>query len=418
MTYDVLVVGNDAFGLSLGLALARRGTQVAVVGARRPEPAVGLVETFGGLSDAHEPTKVAWSHKSAQLWPEWLNSLDSDVQTADGSLVILNTMGLPDVDSANFAAVRAALEQYGEPFEVVDPAEFDWLDPEPTARPLQALYLPNEFAVDTAELMAGLERAFQAAGGVLIVEDIVQVGDGVELHDGTSLTAGAVVLVNTAAPAAAETLQLVDSAEVSVVVDTEGDAIPPYLVRTPRRAFAAATYAAPLRVGQLQLGGTEVVASEPVGAAPVGDVLHVLNAAARQLRRDLGESSVQEIQLTNRPVAIDGLPLIGETALPGVWLLNSSDLSLAPLLADELATALRGEEPTLDLTPFGPSRAPISALTRAGAVAATVTQLLAGGYESNWTTPVEWPALLEATLVTELHRNPPEVTTALQARLR
>ncbi|WP_165956518.1 NAD(P)/FAD-dependent oxidoreductase [Kribbella antibiotica] len=433
MAYDVVVVGNGPFGLSLGVALARRGSRVAVVGTPWTPPAAALLETFGDvtprlLDSEHGRIRLDWTVQAAKLWPDWLAGLEADVLTADGTLVVLNTMGLPEVDTANFGAIRTALEQYDEPFEAVDPDEFEWLDPEPVARPLRALYLPTEHAVDATGLQAGLVRAFQAAGGELVAEGVVRLVragrvDGVVLESGTVLNAAAVVLaddVHAAAllPGEAETPRIVSSSVVSALVDTDDGTIPPYVVRTPQRAFAAATYAVPHRSGQVQLGATEVVAGSAPDAPPVADVMHVLNAAARQIRRDLGEGSISTLQLAGQPVAVDGMPLVGETAVEGLWLLTGPNLTLAPLLAEELATAVLGGEPALDLTPFQPTRSPIDALTRSGIVAATVTHLLAGGYETNWIAPVEWPALLEATVVTELHRRPPAITGELEVRLR
>ncbi|ONI86945.1 hypothetical protein ALI144C_09845 [Actinosynnema sp. ALI-1.44] len=419
-TMDVIVAGAGSAGLSLGLVLARRGVRVAVVGRPQSPGAAAVLGAFGDVTSAvlkspHGRTKLDWTHRASKLWPEWLASLSdgTELMTAHGTVVVLNTVGLPDVDTANYHAIRTALESYDEPFEDLDPEDVDWLDPEPTARPMRAMFLPQEHAVNAHLLLLRLEQAFLAAGGVLVPEAVVRAGRGVELESGTSMSAGNVVL--TQPPG------LVNACAVSALVDTDDGTLPRSVIRTPNRAFASGACVIPHGNGQLQVGAMEVFSPSPRTAAPVGDVLHLLNCAARQIRRGVGESGVREIQLDNRPVSLDGLPLLGETDEDGVWVMtgpHQDSLTLVPLLANEMAALLLGEETAADLDLLRPTRTPAAPLSRAETVAAAVTHLMATGYESNWAAPVEWPALLEATAATELYRNPAEAPGGTDALIK
>ncbi|MFJ3762306.1 NAD(P)/FAD-dependent oxidoreductase [Streptomyces sp. NPDC090080] len=426
--HDVVVVGNGSLGLSLGLTLARRDLNVAVLGRpHRPKAASSaagaMLGTFGEvtttlLKSDYGRTKLDWAYQASKLWPEWLAGLapdsdGTDLLTAHGTVVMLNTVGVPDIDTQNFKAIRNTLIEYGEKFEDIDAEDIEWLDAEPTARPLQAMYLPNEHAVNAHALLAQLEAAFLAAGGTLIPEQAVRVDHadgrvrGVELDSGTVLATEQLVLaagsasqavLDTVPDQAARIPRLISGYGVSALVDTEDGTAPRSVIRTPNRAFACGLHVVPRGAGHVYVGATNIISPEPRETPLISDVLFLLNCGNRQVRRNLGESGVRAIQVGNRPVALDGMPLLGETELAGLWMMTGTyrdGLTLSPLLAREMTALLLGEEPGIELDLFRPVRSPIQPLSREEIVEGTVTHMLATGYESNWTVPVEWPFTIE-----------------------
>jgi len=426
--YDVVVVGNGSLGLSLGLVLARRNVRVAVLGRpHRPWSASlaagAMIGTFGEVTAAllkseYGRTKLDWAYQASKLWPDWLAQLSpdsdgTDLLTANGTIVMLNTVGLPQIDTENFNAIRKALADYGEAFEDVDPEDIDWLDPEPTARPLRAMFLPHEHAVDAHGLIARLQDAFVAAGGVIVPEHGIRIDRdagrvrGIELESGTVLSAKHLVLaagsasqrvLDTVPSLAVRIPRLVSGYGVSALVDTEDGTGPRSVIRTPNRAFACGLHVVPRRAGQVYVGATNIISPEPRETPLISDVLFLLNCADRQVRRNLGESGLRTIQVGNRPIALDAMPLLGETELEGLWMMGGTyrdGLTLSPLLAREMAARLLGEEARIDLEMFRPVRPPIQPFSREEVVEATVTHMLATGYESNWTVPVEWPFTIE-----------------------
>jgi glycine/D-amino acid oxidase-like deaminating enzyme len=427
--HDVLIVGNGVLGLSLGVELTRRGTHVAVVGEpARPWAATAAAGAMNGcfgevtaslLSSEDGRAKLDLDVRATALWDEWLDSLSADgdaaIRTAKSTIVMLNTVGVPDVDTANYTAIRQALVEYGEHFEDIDPADIDWLDPEPTSRPLRAMYLPGEGAVDAAALLARLEAAFERGAGTLVGELATAVRhsrdgvQGVVLASGRRLSAPIVVLAAGArshellgcVPEAARRIPpMVSGYGVSALVDTEDGSIPTSVIRTPNRAFACGLHVVPRTAGTVYVGATNIVSEQPRTTALLCDVQFLLGCTDRQVRRDLSEGGLRRLQVGNRPVPLDGFPLLGEAA-PGLWMMTGTyrdGLHQSPLLAREMARRVLGEEPELDLERFSPIRVPIQPMTRAEVVAATVTHMLATGYEYDWSLPIEWPLRMERHL--------------------
>ncbi|BAJ25889.1 MULTISPECIES: FAD-dependent oxidoreductase [Kitasatospora] len=429
--FDVVVVGNGVLGMSLAVVLLRRGARVAVVGdGNRPLAASTASGAMNGCFGEVTATTTATAHGrarlemdvlAARLWDDWLAGLEEDggatVRCARGTLVIHNTIGMAEIDDTAMTAIRAALELHGEPFESVDPTEaVPWLDPQPTARPLAGLFLPREHGVDSGALLKVLHRAVVRLGGVLVPEHAVRVvhgagrAGGIALADGTVLAGDRVVLaagVGTQAlmdslppEVSAPVPRLISGFGVSVVLSNGPAAAPPdCVVRTPNRSFGCGLHTVPRGPDRVYVGATNTTRPRPGSDPSVRDLAFLLDCAARQLRRDLWFSDITATRVGNRPMTLDGHPLLGETLLPGLWLMTGTfrdGLHTSPLLASRLADRiLDGTPPTPEMDLFRPTRPPIQTMDRRDTVRHATVHRLAVGHEWNWSLPVEWPVHLE-----------------------
>ncbi|MFE5739903.1 NAD(P)/FAD-dependent oxidoreductase [Streptomyces celluloflavus] len=429
--FDVLVVGNGVLGLSLALTLTRRGQHVALLGeSHRPwagsTAAGAMLGCFGEVTTSlvasdHGRTKLELGIEATRMWPQWLAELDEEtgggdsIKTADGTTLILNTIGIPEIDDANFAAIRAELVRYAEPFHDVDPADLDWVDSEPLSRPLKAFHIPGEHAVNPVALMERLESAFTKAGGTVITELATAVAHdrdrvtGVTLANGDSISAGQVVLAAGARtqglldtlPVGPRIPKLVSGYGVSALVKTVDGTSPSSVIRTPNRSFACGLHVLPRSQGEVYLGATNVISSEPRDIAEMRDLVFLLQCAHRQVRRNLWDSHVAKVQVGNRPVSVDGFPLLGDGGMDGLWIMTGTyrdGLHLSPLLAQEMTARILGEAPRAALAPFTPVRPPLQAWSRERIVEDVVHHTIAIGYEQDWKIPVEWDGWIENDL--------------------
>ncbi|WP_113698948.1 NAD(P)/FAD-dependent oxidoreductase [Nonomuraea lactucae] len=439
-SFDAVVVGNGVLGISLALTLARHGVAVALVGQEhRPwsasAAAGAMIGCFGEVTTTllhgrSGRAKLDLGFEARNRWDAWLAELDADAGepgaesliTADGTFVLLNAIGAPGVDSDNYAAIRQALAEYGEKYEDVDPSQIDWIEPDALARPLKALHIPGEHAVNSALLLDRLRQAFIGRGGRLVTDEAVELivdhdrMDGVVLASGDRLSGRTVIVAAGARtqllldgiPDLARTVPpLVSGYGVSVLLDTTpaGGRVPRSVIRTPNRAFACGLHVVPRGPGQVYVGATNIISADPVAHPVVRDVHFLLDCAVRQVHRGLWHSPVTRTHVGNRPVSLDGYPLIGQAGPDGLWILTGTyrdGLTLSPLLAPELARRILGDAAQLDLGLFSPVRAPIQSMERHEIVRTTVTHTLAVGYESNWHLPVDWPTQIEHNMYREL----------------
>ncbi|WP_153812859.1 FAD-binding oxidoreductase [Streptomyces sp. SUK 48] len=428
--FDVVIAGNGILGLSLAWILARRGQRVAVLG-RPARPWAGstasgaMLGCFGEvttslLASEHGRAKLELGIEAGRLWPQWLAELEevtegAPVKTARGTTVVLNTIGTAEIDDANYQAIRAELTRYEEPFEDVEPADLDWVDAEPISRPLRAFHIPGEHAVNSAALLERLEAAVVQAGGILVPEFATRVeyrGDrvtGVVLADGRRITAGHVTLA-----AGARTQELLDSLPVgpriprlvsgygvSALIRTADGTAPDSVVRTPNRSFACGLHVVPRGDGQVYVGATNVISVDPRDTAEMRDLVFLLQCAHRQVRRNLWNSDVTKVQVGNRPVSMDGFPLLGDGGMRGLSVMTGTyrdGLHLSPLLAQDFAARALGEETRADVARFAPVRQPLRAGTREEIVDVLIDHQMGIGYEQDWTIPVEWHQWIEMDL--------------------
>ncbi|MET9727803.1 NAD(P)/FAD-dependent oxidoreductase [Streptomyces zaomyceticus] len=428
--FDIVIAGNGVLGLSLAWVLARRGQRVAVLGQpHRPwagsAAAGAMLGCFGEvttslLATEHGRHKLELGIQANELWPQWIAELEEQtegapVRTAEGTTVVLNTIGTAEIDDANYNAIRAELTRYEEPFEDVEPSDLDWVDAEPISRPLKAFHIPGEHAVNAASLLERLESAAVRAGATLVPEFATRVAHrgervtGVVLASGRTLSADHVTLA-----AGARTQELLDSLPVgpriprmvsgygvSALIKTQDGTSPDSVIRTPNRSFACGLHVVPRGDGHVYVGATNVIAVEPRDTAEMRDLVFLLQCAHRQVRRNLWNSEVSKVQVGNRPVSMDGFPLLGDGGMAGLTIMTGTyrdGLHLSPLLAQDFAARILGEEPRADLDRFAPLRQPYRTGTREEIVDLLIDHQMGIGYEQDWTIPVEWHQWIEMDL--------------------
>jgi glycine oxidase len=118
------------------------------------------------------------------------------------------------------------------------------------------------------------------------------------------------------------------------------------------------TYLVPRLDGHIYVGSTLEDVGFDKGTTPEG--MEKLKKGAARALPSLSQRWIEENWAGLRPSSPDHLPFLGR--LPGVegaWVASghfTHGLLLAPVTGELMAQALLGEEPSLDLTPYAPSR--------------------------------------------------------------
>ncbi|MCK2215442.1 FAD-binding oxidoreductase [Actinomadura sp. ATCC 31491] len=410
----MVIVGNGALGLFLADELIeRRAGSVVVVGPGGRETgasqaAGAMLGCFGETTT--ESLRTEASRKRFELgvaahdrWPAVLRRLEefsttgAPLQVATASHVVLNSVGA-DLDTVNFEAMLGALDEYGKPWAELDPRDIPGYRPRTESRALRAVHLPEEGAVDARGVLGALERRIEAAGGVL-VDALVQRlrGDngtvtGVELADGHVIEAGKVVVAAGARSEALVRTMLEDFSMVptipglgfAMIAKRTGGEPFRSVVRTPNRGFACGLHVVPAPHGREYYGATNRLVDHVSGVTWMADVRFLAQYAMQQLDEQVARHEVERWLAGNRPVTLDGFPLIGWLPSSGLYLMTGTyrdGFHCAPLLAVHVANELQGEAGLIDPM-FGPMRRPIETRTIEWSIDEYVQHNLAAWFET------------------------------------
>ena len=349
-TADVIIIGGGIIGLSLAIALRKRGAKVLLI--ERGEPGREASHAAAGML-ADDPGEMpgplhSLASASARMYPEFVHQL----QDESG-----HPVDLRDCGTLVLCADRE--RAWDEPgAENLLPAPLSALEPALGDPNCPVRYL-KERSVDpralvVAALKAARHREVEIASGTAVNE--VRVSHGRVAGVSTDRTIYfAPIVVNCAGAWAGQLppcpfpARPVKGQLLSVV----GGPALSHVIRSP------AVYLVPRSDGRLLIGATVEEAGYDKRTDP--DTIHRLHRAAIQLVPGIAQARVLEAWAGLRPGTPDNLPLLGATAIPGYFVAAGhfrDGILLAPITAHAMAQLVTGEKLDYDLSAFSPERFP------------------------------------------------------------
>lgn len=346
-SWDAIIVGAGIIGLSLGLALRKRGLRVLVV--ERGEPGREASHAAAGmLADCTLETPPALqplAGASARMYPEFVHELEDE----SGMRVDLRSEG-----TILFPPPEYAHERLG--FHTPDflPAPLAEMEPALAAPELPAMYL-KERSVDpralvTAALKAAKHRGVDTSSGDAATA--VDLADTRVVGVSTTKTSFlAPIVVNCAGAWAGQfppyrvPTRPVKGQMLAVVSPRRG--LPRHVVRSPE------VYLVPRSDGRVVIGSTLEEAG--YDKRTDADTIHRLHKAAVNLVPELSEARILEDWAGLRPGTPDGLPILGATATPGYYVATGhfrDGILLTPVTAHLMSQLICNGKAEYDLAPF------------------------------------------------------------------
>lgn len=380
-TYDAVIVGAGAIGLSTAFLLTKNEMRVLVIAPRFGQGAAtraagAMIDAFGEIEKLDTPREVQkldFEVRAQRRYPTWLAELQEasgrSIFSQEGIAIVANAGG--EHDLSKMRLMREKLDEFREPYEELDPKEIVGLVPHPQYRPHDAFLMKSGRCVDTADLIAALEAALELSERAdrldAAATKIEQSGTMWTVHvsDGQALVAPKVVVC-----AGAHTMRLVPEERLdlpklyfgrgSSVTVVNGPKMP-YTLRTPNRALSCGIHMVPQANDRLYLGATNLFGTDfdnlPTGPT-VGELHTLFEAIQNELNTTLRNISIESIHNGLRPVTQNDEPLCGATKLDGLYIATGTHrtgVHMSPLIAAAVSAEVLGQKPDFE-NPFHPNR--------------------------------------------------------------
>jgi glycine oxidase len=352
-TWDVIVVGGGIIGLSLSIALQRRGLRVLVV--ERGEPGrEASYAAAGMLADCTLETPAALqtlATASAQMYPEFVHELQDEsginVDLRDkGTLLFLS----PEHLSKHLAFCS----------ENVLPAPLAELEPGLAEIKIPGIYL-RERSVDpralvAAALKAAKHRGVDISSGTAVTDVLVSDGRATGVSTDRTHYSAACVVNCAGAWAGSFSTHRFPTRPVKgqmLAVACARHNLVRHVIRAPE------VYLVPRSDGRILIGSTLEEAG--FDKRTTADTIHRLHQAAIQVFPELKQGRVLEAWAGLRPGTPDDLPILGATSTPGYFVAGGhfrDGILLTPVTAHVMAQVITGAQPDYDISPFSPLRFP------------------------------------------------------------
>jgi len=343
-SWDVIVVGGGIIGLSLALALRRKGACVLVVergevGQEASHAAAGmLVDSLHETPAALQPLATA----SARMYPEFVHELQDEsginVDLRDHGAIVLHAHD--DFDGSEHLA----------------PPRIAELEPDLALQDYPAVFL-KERSVDPRALVAASAKAAKHRGvdissGSTVTSLLIR--DGRVAGVTTEKTQyAALKVVNCAGAWSGQwgPVRLPTRPVKGQMLSLAAPDVLQHVVRSPE------VYLVPRSDGRLLIGATVEEAGFDKRTVPAA--IQHLYAAALALVPSLKRARVLEDWAGLRPGTPDALPILGATDTPGYFVATGhfrDGILLAPVTAHVMAQVLTDTQPDHDIAAFSPAR--------------------------------------------------------------
>jgi glycine oxidase len=350
-TWDVIVVGGGIIGLTLSIALNKRGLRVLVV--ERGEPGREASHAAAGmLADCTIETPAALqplATASARMYPEFVHEL----QDESGMSVDLRDQG-----TVLFAPPKHVSGRPGLWRDNPLPAPLADLEPALAAMNAPAIYL-KERSVDPRALVAAAVKTAKHRGVDIssgtTVTDLLLSGERVTgiSTEKTHYSAPCVVNCAGAWAGSFSTHRFPTrpvKGQMLAVACAQHDVLR-HVVRAPD------VYLVPRSDGRILIGSTLEEAG--YDKRTDADTIHRMHQAAIRMVPALGQARILEDWAGLRPGTPDDLPILGATSTPGYFVATGhfrDGILLTPVTAHVMAQVITGVQTDYDISVFSPAR--------------------------------------------------------------
>ncbi len=356
--HDVIVIGGGVIGLAIARELAGRKSVLLLdrgaTGQGTSRAAAGMLTPLSEADDQGPFFQL--SRSSHAMYGRFIEDLHAE-SGVDTDYAVEGALCLPSTEESSNLLRRRHEWQKKAGFEVqlLTADDVRKMEPLITAPIDAAVFIPGESAVSPRRLVNALREACFRRG--------VEMRTGLHVQ---SISQNQVHLEHL-------TLEAANIVIASGVWSAELSGLKPPIPVSPRKgqilslgmpagAFRrmirwGSSYFVPRSTGELVVGATNEDAGFDLSNTPAG--LGRLLMDAQQISSHVGTYPILETWTGLRPATPDGLPILGPSAIPGVYYATGhyrNGVLLAPITAAIMTDLLECRKPSISIDAYSPAR--------------------------------------------------------------
>ena len=366
----ILIIGGGVIGLGIGWQLAKMGAAVTIydraeAGRAASWAAAGMLAP---LAEAHseEPELLKLGCQSLERYRQWVAELEADAQMSvgyrvEGTLII----GLEPDDTYQLRHLYDAQRHLRLDVNWLTGREARDIESALSPRVTAAIHCASDYQVDNRLMVIALQHAYQARGGVLFENSVIEkvvikngIAIGVQTQNGLQ---DADIVILSAGCWSAQIEGIPDAilppvrpvkGQMLALQMEEGIAINS-VIRTVRARYPMSAYLVPRADGRLIVGAT----SEEMGfdtRLTAGGVFELLRGAWEAVP-GVYELPILETWAGLRPGSRDNAPILGKTPIENLIYATGhyrNGILLTPITAYEIAKLILTGETPKTIAPF------------------------------------------------------------------
>ena len=366
----IIIIGGGVIGLGIGWQLAKAGATVTIyeraeAGRAASWAAAGMLAP---LAEAHneEPELLKLGCQSLERYSQWVTELEADAQISvgyrvEGTLIV----GLEPDDTHQLRHLYEAQQHLRLDVNWLTGREARDIESALSPRVTAAIHCASDHQVDNRQMVTALQCAYQARGGVLFENSVIEkivikngIAIGVQTQNGFQ---NADIVVLSAGCWSAQIEGIPDAiippvrpvkGQMLALQMEEGIAINS-VIRTVRARYPMSVYLVPRADGRLIVGAT----SEEMGfdtRLTTGGVFELLRGAWEAVP-GVYELPILETWAGLRPGSRDNAPILGKTPVENLIYATGhyrNGILLTPITAYEIAKLILTSETSKTIAPF------------------------------------------------------------------
>lgn len=405
--YDIIVIGNGILGLTLSYFLKKsdKNIKIALIGDpnRKGSATLGAGAmtnvwselTSGQFENEALADRFLMTRKGGELWDSFAEELNEYLEEklyVKKGTYLLKTAKSTKIENSSFKYIEKSVQDRDIPHKKIDVDSLDWVKPSQGCGPQEIMWLPDG-RIDSRKVINGLDQILKKLNISIYDSKAKKVSTNAKmfskedfkvlLENGETISGKKVVLANGSYAQA-----LID--EIPAIKDKiprllfgigagiditfpkwvheygglgkeifDLDAV----IRTTDRGGACGVHLIPYdEKGKFYLGASSGVSLDDDIEPKLHGVHVLLHSLITEISRAFFFAGIQLRSNGFRPTTVDAFPLIGETNVAGLWILNGTKrdgFTMSPFIARELAKEILGKSSELPKR-FTPCRKLIS----------------------------------------------------------